>query len=64
MPMTIHELAFLGGPLVGTLLVLAISVAALGLLVFARKLLASAAPDYVPAEALTRIKTDYPELPQ
>jgi hypothetical protein len=50
--------------LVQTLLVVAVGLAVCGVIAFARKLHAGQVPDHLSPQVLTRINTDYPELPQ
>jgi ABC-type bacteriocin/lantibiotic exporter with double-glycine peptidase domain len=50
--------------MVQTLLVLAVGVAVLGVIAFARKLHASRVPDHMSPQVLMRINSDYSELPQ
>ena len=53
-----------GGPVVQTLLVLAVGLAVFGVIAVARKLHASRVPEYLSPQVLTRINADYSELPQ
>ena len=50
--------------MVQTLLVLSVGLAVFGVIAFARKLHASHVPDHLSPQVLTRINTEYSELPQ
>jgi len=46
------------------LIALAVGVVLLGVIAIVRKLRSGAVPDYLPQDAMTRINTEYSELPQ
>jgi hypothetical protein len=46
------------------LLALAVGVVMLAVIAIVRKLRSAAVPDYLPQETMTRINTEYSELPQ
>jgi hypothetical protein len=58
-----YPAGFPEGALVQMLLVLTVGLAVFGAIAFTRKLHASRVPDYLSPQVLTRINTDYPDLP-